>query len=277
MAILLGLCAALLYGGSDFGGGLATRRVGTFAVNLAGSVAAAALIWAVLAVSHGTAPTPRAIAWGLVSGLGGATGSLVLYRGLARGRMSVVGPVSAVGSATVPVIVALALGERPGVSAAAGVLVALPAIALVASTGSGTRGGLRSALLDGLTAGAAFGLMFVALAQAGQHAGLWPVASEQTSSLLVVLVAAIVSHAPLGLTVRNALPPALLGVAGVVATLSYFYATRFGTLATVAILTSLYPGVTVVLARVVLRERFGTVQRVGLGLCAFAVIAIAVN
>src|SRR6202035_829329 len=102
--------------------------------------------------------------WGLVSGLGGGVGTLVLYRGLARGQMSVVGPVSAVGAAVVPVAVGLALGERPSLLTAAGVLVALPAIVLVAASGS-VRGRLAAGLSDGLVAGLAFGILFVGLAQ----------------------------------------------------------------------------------------------------------------
>jgi uncharacterized membrane protein len=276
MGILLGLAAAVLYGGSDFAGGLASRRLGALAVSMVGSTAATALVWAVLLFGHGPAPTTHAVAWGLVSGLGGGLGTLVLYRGLARGRMSVVGPVSAVGAAVVPVVAGLALGERPGALAAVGVLLALPAIALVAANGS-ARGILRTALGDGLIAGVSFGMMFVGLAQAGGHAGLWPVAAEQTSSLVVILAAKLRSRERLGLTVRNIGLPIAAGVSGMAATLTYFYATQFGMLATVAILTSLYPGVTVALARVVTHERFGVAQRIGFGLCALAVVAIAVN
>jgi uncharacterized membrane protein len=276
MGILLGLAAAVLYGGSDFGGGLASRRLGALAVSIAGSTAATALVWVVLLLSNGPGPTGHAVVWGLVSGLGGGIGTLVLYRGLARGRMSVVGPVSAVGAAVVPVVAGLALGERPGIFGAVGVLLALPAIALVAANGS-ARGILRTALGDGLIAGVAFGMMFVGLAQAGGHAGLWPVAAEQTSSLLVILGAKFRSGERLGLTVRNIGLPIAAGVSGMAATLTYFYATHFGMLATVAILTSLYPGVTVALARVITQERFGMAQRIGFGLCAMAVVAIAVN
>lgn len=278
MAILLGLLAALFYGASDFTGGLAARRAGSLAVNVVGSVCSTALIWVVLMIVPGTAPSVSAVVWGLVGGLGGGVGSLALYRGLARGRMTVVGPVSAVGAAAVPVLVGLATGERPGWWAAVGLVVALPAIALVAASGDGSRpAGARSGLLDGLLAGAAFGLMFVALARTGAGSGLWPVATAQAGSLLVICTAALATRTRLHFTVRTALTPVLAGLAGTAATLAYYYATRFGLLATVAVLTSLYPGVTVLLARTVLGERFGGVQRLGLGLCAFAVVAIAVS
>jgi uncharacterized membrane protein len=277
MAILLGLAAALLYGGSDFSGGLASRRMGSLAVNVIGSTASVAVVWVVIAVSGGPAPTLHAVVWGVVGGLGGGVGTLVLYRGLARGQMSVVGPVSAVGAAIVPVVVGVALGERPGLWAVAGVLVALPAIALVAMTDSGPSGASRSGLLDGLIAGAAFGFLFVALAQAGNGSGLWPVASEQTMALVLAAAVAIGSRTPVRVTVRGAALPVLAGVSGMVATLLYFVATQQGLLSTVAVLTSLYPGVTVLLARMIVHERFRVAQRIGLGLCALAVVAIAVS
>jgi drug/metabolite transporter (DMT)-like permease len=312
MGILLGLTAALLYGASDFGGGLLSRRLGPVRVNLTGSAAATALAWAVLLLSGGPGPSVRAIAWGLASGLGGGAGTLILYRGLARGQMSVVGPVSAVGAAAVPVLAGVALGERPSPLSVAGVLFALPAIALVATSGGAARGVGRTALADGLAAGLAFGVMFTGLAQAGQHAGLWPVAAEQSSSLLLVLVLAVKSGTPLrtglrragrstagvrragvsrvGLSraglghadldsaaLRSIANAVLVGIGGMTATLLFFLANRFSMLATTAVLVSLYPGVTVLLARAVLGERFSGAQRAGLGLCALAVVVIALN
>jgi uncharacterized membrane protein len=276
VGIILGLAAALLYGGSDFAGGLASRKLGAVPVNVVGSFVAAVLAWAALLAIGGPGPTVHAVAWGLVSGLGGGIGTTMLYRGLARGQMSVVGPVSAVAAAGVPVAAGLALGERPTVLALAGVLVALPAIVLVAAGGS-LRAMFGSGMTDGLAAGAAFGVMFIGLAQAGQGAGLWPVVSEQTSSLLLVLVIAIRSRVPLRPAIRAAGWPALVGASGMAATLLYFYATHFAMLATAAVLVSLYPGVTVLLARVLLHERFSPVQRAGLSLCTLAVVAIALN
>ena len=285
MGVILGLAAALLYGGSDFAGGLTSRKLGALPVNVVGSSVAAALAWVALLAVGGPGPTVHAVAWGLASGLGGGIGTTMLYRGLARGQMSVVGPVSAVAAAGVPVVAGVAMGERPTVLALAGVLVALPAIVLVAASGSASglaRGMFGSGLLDGLAAGAAFGFMFIGLAQAGhvpgsQGAGLWPVASEQTGSLLLVLAMAIRSRVPLRPAIRAAGWPALVGASGMSATLLYFYATHVSMLATAAVLVSLYPGVTVLLARVLLHERFSPVQRAGLSLCTLAVVAIALN
>jgi drug/metabolite transporter (DMT)-like permease len=276
MGILLGLAAAVLYGSSDFGGGVASRRYGPLRVTVIGSAAATVLAWAALILSGGPEPDLRAVAWGLGAGLAGGIGTLALYRGLARGQMSVVGPVSAVGAAVVPVAAGIALGERPGMLAVAGVLVALPAIVLVAASGS-VRGRLGSGLFDGLAAGLAFGILFIGLAQAGQHAGMWPVACEQTGTLLVTLAVAVASREPLNIPVRAAGLPVLAGVSSTAAALAYYYATHVSMLAVAAVLTSLYPGVTVMLARALLHERFSPAQRAGLGLCTLAIIAIALN
>jgi drug/metabolite transporter (DMT)-like permease len=276
MGILLALAAALLYGSSDFGGGLAARRLGSLRVAVVGSAAATVLAWATLILVGGPGPSLRAVAWGLASGLAGGVGTLVLYRGLARGQMSVVGPLSAVGAAVVPVAAGVALGERPSLLSVAGVLVALPAIVLVAASGS-VRGKLGAGLLDGLAAGLAFGILFIGLAQAGRHAGLWPVASEQTGTLLITLAIAVKTREPLRIPLRAAGLPVLVGAGGMAATLAYFYATHFSMLAIAAVLVSLYPGVTVLLARTLLHERFTPAQRAGLGLCALAIAAIALN
>ena len=276
MGILLALAAALLYGSSDFGGGLAARRLGSLRVAVVGSAAATVLAWATLILVGGPGPSLRAVAWGLASGLAGGVGTLVLYRGLARGQMSVVGPLSAVGAAVVPVAAGVALGERPSLLSVAGVLVALPAIVLVAASGS-VRGKLGAGLLDGLVAGLAFGILFIGLAQAGRNAGLWPVASEQTGALLITLAVAVKSRPPLRIPFRAAGLPVLAGASGMAATLAYFYATHFSMLAIAAVLVSLYPGVTVLFARTLLHERFTPAQRAGLGLCALAIAAIALN
>jgi len=276
MGIVLGLAAALLYGASDFAGGVASRRIGELRVTAIDSAAAAVLAAVMLLAYGGPGPTVRAVAWGLASGVAGGAGTLVLYRGMARGQLSVVGPVSAVGAAVVPVLAGIVLGERPGLVSLAGVGVALPAIMLVAASGS-VRGRLAAGLPEGLAAGLAFGILFVGLAQAGHDDGLWPVVTEQAGMLLVTVPLVIKSRPSLRVPLRDTILPVLAGATGQAATLAYFYATHFSMLAVAAVLVSLYPGFTVLLARVLLHERFSLSQRFGLGLCALAVTAIALS
>jgi uncharacterized membrane protein len=290
MGVLLGLAAAVLYGTTDFAGGLLSRRSGSpLAVLVSGSLASTALAWVLLAVVGGQPPDPRVIGFGLAGGVASGIGTIALYRGLARGRMSVVGPVSAVGAAVLPVIVGVATGERPNPLALLGVIAALPAIALVAGAGAdgsddvpadgvektGERIKRGSGLTDGLIAGVAFGVMFVALARTGGRTGLWPLAFEQTGALAVVLAMAVITRTSLRQSLRDRVASVLDEVGALIATLLYYLATHAGMLSTVAVLTSLYPGVTVLLAYLITRERISPAQRTGLGLCALAVVAIA--
>jgi drug/metabolite transporter (DMT)-like permease len=150
----------------------------------------------------------------------------------------------------------------------------------------GIRLGLTAALLyggsdfGGGVASRRFGPLRVTVtgsAQAGRNAGLWPVACEQSGTLVITLAIAAKSRQPLRIPLRAVGVPVLAGASGMAATLSYFYATHFSMLAIAAVLVSLYPGVTVLLARALLHERFTPAQRAGLGLCALAVAAIALN
>jgi len=281
MGIVLGLLAAMLYGTSDFAGGLASRRLPSVTVNMIGGIAAAIAGWVALLVTGASAPALGPVLWGAAGGIGGGLGGLALYRGLARGQMSVVGPVSAVSAAVVPVMAGVAMGERPGLLTVAGIVIALPAIALVAASGGFGGGKLGVSLTDGLIAGAAFGLLFIGLARAGSHAGLWPVVAEQTSSLLIFFAFKLASKQEKSertvVTPKLAILPVFASLSGAAATLTFFFSTHVSMLATAAVIVSLYPGVTVLLARIVLHERFTGMQRVGMGLCAFAVVAIAMH
>lgn len=277
MGIVLGLAAALLYGGGDFAGGLMSRRKGVLAVSLVGSLVSTPVVWLALLINWGPMPGASALAWGLGSGLAGGAGTLWLYRGLARGRISVVGPLSAVGAAVVPILLhILCGGSLPGWLAGAGIVLGIPAIALVASSHDDDPAAARG-VGDGLRAGAAFGVLFFGLSRAGGHAGLWPIAGEQTGCLALLAAATLLSRQPIGAAVRHASGPALVGLAGMAATLLYYAATRSGELAGVVVVTSLYPGVTVVLARMITAERFSRAQRAGLALSALTILAIAIH
>ncbi len=274
MGAALGLAAAALYGVSDFVGGMAARRLHFLWVSLVSQGVAAVIVWSSLPWTA-SAPSAEALLWGAVSGIGTATGTLALYRGLARGQMAVAGPLSAVGSAVLPAAVGFALGDRLEPVAVAGVLLALPALWLVARQPDASDAPVREGVVDGLLAGVGFGVLFIALDRAGDASGLWPVASGEVSSLVVLAVAYVVLRPA---WVRVGRPPLLLaavaGLLAVVANIAFYYATHAGLLTVAAVLTSLYPAVTVLLAAVVLHERPDRIQLVGLALCACAVTAI---
>jgi drug/metabolite transporter (DMT)-like permease len=287
LAVVLALLSALGYGGSDFAAGLASRSADVIRVTLlAEAVAAASVVLALVAIlpwSHVHAPSLHALGWGAASGIGGAAGALALYAGFREAAFSVAGPLSAVGAAGFSVLAGLLLGERPTLLAVLGIILALPAIAAVsyssAPSTAGSRGALRwgAGVGWGLTAGACFAVLFIALNQAGAGSGLWPVAAGQVAALVMVAVVAMVSG-------TFQLPPAgagsrrlslVTGVTGAAGTVLYFLATHHGLLAVVAVITSLYPASTIVLARVLSGERLTGGRLCGLVLAGAAVALIA--
>jgi drug/metabolite transporter (DMT)-like permease len=289
MVVLLGLAAAMLYGTGDFLGGLATRRAPVLTVLMLAQTAGVIVALPVALMSPGTARL-AGLAWGISAGLVGGLGIIIFYIGLAAGPMSVVAPVSGLVSTVLPVAVALAGGERPGAAVYAGALLCLVAIVLASSaTDSDPAGGTSAAALAGLpvpgraigygiASGTLFGLFFLLIRNAGQSGELWPVAAGRIGELAVVVIAAAVLRR--GLLPRGAGGRLLLAAAGagaidMVANICYVAATRTGMFGLAVVLASLYPGVTVLLARVVLGERLRWMQRAGLGLAAIGVILVA--
>lgn len=273
MGVLLALGAALAYGLSDFVGGLASRRTSAWPVAFVGSTASM-LGAVVLALILPGDPATRDLAWGGAAGVGSGLGGAFLYRGFAAGRMGVVAPVSAVGAALLPVAVGVLGGERPSLLVWLGMAAAVPGIWWVSREPDEVTG-LADGLVDGLLAGAGFGLLFAATGQIPESAGLWPLALSQCVGLVTVAVAA----AALGEQWLPSTPGHAWGVvAGLLATaavLSFLLATQTGMLTVAAVLTSLYPAVTIVLAATVLGEPIHRWQTVGLLCCAVAVGLVA--
>ena len=283
MVILLGLAAAVLYGSGDFLGGMATRKAHVLAVLTVAETAA--VIAALTATAMWPGPASLAgLAWGISAGLTGGLGLIIFYIGLATGPMSVVAPLSGLVSTILPVTVALAEGERPGAGVYAGALLCLVAIVLASSAGDTSavrrpgRTGPGRAIGYGIASGASFGLFFLLIRNAGQSGELWPVAAGRIGELAIVLIAAAVLRRgllPRGAGGRLLLAAAGAGVIDVVANICYVAATRTGMFGLAVVLASLYPGVTVLLARVVLGERLRWVQRAGLGLAAIGILLVA--
>lgn len=274
MTIVLALLSALCYGTSDFVGGLWSARLGVWRMAFLSQAIGVAVLGTLSILGHAH-PSAVGVLWALGAGVGTGVGVAFLYRGLMTGRMGVVAPVSGVGAALVPAIVGLAGGDRPSALAWIGIVLALPAIFLVASTPSA---GVRDAtgLLDGVLAGIGFGVGFAGLAHVPGHAGVWPVAVSEIAASIAVALAASIARAPwLPVADRRsalALAPGLLGPAANVLFLS---SAHRGMLTISAILSSLYPAATVVLAVIVLREHIHRAQATGLALCAVAVALVA--
>ena len=275
MAIVLSLLAAMAYGLSDFVGGVFSKRVTPWAVAFVGALAGGAAV-AVFSFFDGGDPQRADYGWAVLAGIGNGFGTAFLYRGLSSGRMGVVAPVSGVGAALVPVVVGLATGERPGLIVWAGMLVALPAIWLVASEPAPTEVTIpRSGLVDGVLAGLGFGALFATLAQIPEEAGFLPLAFNQLVAAVVVAIVATVLGAAWVPREPAAYAGVLSGTLGAVATGLFLLATQSGFLTISAVITSLYPAFTVILAFSVLREHVHRAQGVGLAMCAVAIALVA--
>jgi drug/metabolite transporter (DMT)-like permease len=274
VVLLLSLGAAIAYGLSDFVGGVLTRRASVWAVAAISQATAAVLVAGLIAAESGD-PEVGEVLWGVFAGIGSGAGNVFIYRGLAAGRMAVVAPLSAIAAAALPVLSGFVAGERPGTLHAIGVVTAIPAIWLVSSGSSGLRGANRADVVHGLLAGLGFGVQFSALGQIPEHAGLTPLAISQAVSVMAIVASAVVLGAPWLPRDRFSWLGAVAGLLAGIATVCFQLAVQKGLLTIAGVVASLYPAVTVLLASIVLRERIGRVQGIGLALGATAVALIA--
>ena len=280
---LLALMASLTYGVADFLGGLATRRASALGVAALSQAIGLAGLLLVLPILPPASPSHADLLWGAGAGLAGGAGVTLFYAALAAGRMGVVAPVAAVCGLAVPVLVGLALGERPHVAALAGVALTAVAVALLGQTGAsgpddrGGEKGERRALVLAITAGAVIGVFYSCLGQASPAAGVMPLVVGRATSVAGFLAAGTATW------LRRqrwtiAIPRSTIGLvsaAGLVDTIAnvcYLLAVTGGLLSVIAPLSSLYPASTVLLARVVLHERLRPVHVAGLALAAAAIL-----
>ncbi|GAA4238957.1 DMT family transporter [Actinomadura meridiana] len=288
MVTILALGAALAYGVADFLGGAVSRKSTALRV-LVWAVPAGLLVVAVSALVHGGSMEAAPMAWGFLGGVCGGAGMMTFYRALARGPMSVVAPVSALAGAVLPVGVGTLRGERLDVAVLLGVLLCLVAIGLVSmeprkgdAPSPGRRRLLDSGPLTAAVSGTCFGIFFVLLKTAGDGTGLWPIVGARVGTLAVVVaaLAVVAARGDLGPPVpgRTLLLLALLsGALDAGANVLYFVAVHAGMLSLAAVLTSLYPAITVLLARIAYSERLQAVQRIGMAIAIAGVALVTVG
>ena len=288
MAVLFAALSALMYGSADFSAGYATRRNPVLAVMVVSQLAGGLAALAAIPFLGPASPTAADLLWGVAAGLCGAVGLVALYRGIAETPVAVVSPVSALAGALVPMAFGLVLGERPSPLAWAGTALCLPAAVLLSvETGGGGgaagRAAVRRGLLLGLAAGAGFGAFFIAMSRTPASSGLWPlVAARATSVSAALLVVAIGRRRSVSRGAGGRLAVAARDLGWVLggglldmgANIAFLLAARSGMLVLVTVITATFPGPTVLLARLVMRQRLGPARSAGLAMAIAGVALI---
>lgn len=279
MGALLALVSSVAWGCADFAGGLGARRLSGWRV-VAVSYPAGGLILLIFSLTLVPGEITAEILWlSAFTALVGITGMLLLYAALAAGPMGIVSPLTAVGGAVVPVIVGIARGEQVTALFLVGVILALVAVVLVSRESGPHARATPRALLLSAGAGVAIGFYLTALGIAPESSGIWVATFSRW-----IATAGIVGFA-LVVLLRNGkaswLPyPWLLalgaGVLDASANGLFQLAAQSGELAVVAVIGSLYPAATLLLAHYVLKERMSIVQWSGVGLALGAVVALTI-
>jgi drug/metabolite transporter (DMT)-like permease len=278
LSILFGLTSAITWGAGDFTGGLAARRTGAYrAVFYGEAIGLLLLLMAVFATSQ-PLPDAKSILLSIAAGGLGTTGLLLLYSAMARGKMSIAGPVSALLAAALPVIVGMITDGFPGYLTLLGFGFALAAIWLVSQSEDGVKDIFThlSDLRLPLLAGVGFGLYFILMNAATRETTLWPMVYSRGAGLLAMALFIIVRRDSF-MTVRAAWPVMILnGVLDVGGNFFYVLAGQTGRLDISAVLSSLFPGSTVILAWIILKERLTRTQWIGIVCALIAIILFTI-
>jgi len=270
---LLGLASAASFGTADFSGGVAARRAHVFGVLTVARCCGLLLMLAMAGMTREPLPSTRAITWACAAGIVGGLALPAFYRALAVGKMGIAAPVTSVLSAALPVIVAALTQGLPRFVQVAGLLLALLALWFISRPEGDLRPeGLGLAILAGL----GFGGFLVFIRQAGTEGVYWPMSAALAASLALGAAILVVQRG--SLPAMAVLP--VVFVAGVLDTLGnvfFVLASQRGRLDVAAVLSSLYPAVTVLLARLVLKERITRIQTAGMAAALIAVPLIAAH
>ena len=274
-AVFFGLAASALWGAGDFSGGIATKRANVISVITVVHAIGFVLMLILALVTHETIPPLADWIWGGVAGLAGVLGLIAFYQALANGRMGVAAPITGVIAALLPVIVGLISEGLPGTGHLVGFASALISVFLVSyavgTTWNSSGAGL--AILGGI----GFGLFLVFAGQVGNTAVFWPLVAARGASTIMMM--AISVRRKLHLPISDPglrLPVLMAGALDALGNVFYVLASQAGRLDVAAVLSSLYPAMTILLAALILKEHIGRIQFVGVVLALAAISLIAI-
>ncbi|MBP2031314.1 drug/metabolite transporter (DMT)-like permease [Methanohalophilus levihalophilus] len=275
LVVFLGLSAALLWGAGDFSGGLASKSVNVFVVVLIAQ-SVGILLLPILAYAFSEAfPPLEGIVWGGFAGLFAGIGLIVFYTALAKGKMGVVAPVSAIITVTVPVVYGTFNEGFPSFYQIAGFLFAVIGIWFVVSMNHETIPHLDDFKYPVL-AGLCFGLFFICIDNFSETAIFWPLTVARISAI-VILISFFLFTKDIRIPEKSILPLIIFsGLANVTGTVAFSLASQIGRLDVATVLSSLSTGVTVLLAWIILRQTLIRKQWFGVTMCLIAIILISV-
>ena len=271
LAVVLGLLSGLSWGVADFFGGVASRRAEVLAVVVGSQVVGLLLILTIVAIARPDVPPARELGLAAASGVVGLIGLAAFYRAMAIGTISLIAPISALG-AVVPIAVDLIAGRIPGTLALVGMIIALAGACLAArAPGPASRRGIGLAVVAAL----GFGGFFSLLAAGSGGSPIWAIVAARGTSVPIGLIVLLAAGTSLAMSRRTLLFVVCSGCLDVCANLLFAAGSQRGAVSVVAVLGSLYPVTTVVLAGTVLHERLGRLQAAGAGVALGGVILIA--
>jgi drug/metabolite transporter (DMT)-like permease len=272
--LFLGLASAVSWGAGDFGGGLATRRSNVCGVVAVSQTTGLVLLAGLALLLAEPLPSLPEVLWGAAAGLAGGLGLLAFYQGLAGGRMGVAAPLAAVVSAGLPVLFGTLLEGLPGGPQLAGFGLALSAVWLLSRGPGSVRLHSRTLGLPFL-AGVGFAIFLILIDRASERVVLWPLVVARLVSLSLLLPL-VLWRGRGSLPARRELPlVTLVGILDSGGNAFYALAAQAGRLDVAAVLGSLYPASTLLLARLILKERLAPWQWLGAVVAVAAVLLIA--
>jgi drug/metabolite transporter (DMT)-like permease len=267
-----GMAAMAAWGTSDFLGGYFTRRANAFVFTAVVNLGGLFLVGALAAATHTAFPSERSAAWALVGGVSGGASLAIFYRALSSGRMGLTAPVAAVLSAAIPTIFSMLTEGFPGRIPIIGFVFAVVGLWLITRAEDGrTPQGIGQAVLAGI----GFAGFYLCIRQAGSGSPLWLASLTRTGGLLVTGLIALIQGNSRDITASGVRWGVLTGGIDSLGTVLFILASQTGRLDEAVVISSLYPAVTVLLARIVLKEHFTRWRFVGLLAALAAVPMIA--
>ncbi len=282
LSIIYGLFAAIGWGAGDFTGGLASRKAGAYRTVLYGEIVGIFFLFLVIMFVGESIPDRRSWMLAMLAGAFGTVGLMFLYHAMTLGLMSIATPVSALLAATLPVLIGLFREGFPGIETIIGFGFALFAVWMISQSAGGVMDTLRvshlSSLKLPLLAGIGFGFYFVLMGEAtSTGATIWPMVASRSGGMILIVTYMLVTRSSWKVEDKSAWPMITLnGILDISGNLFFILASQAGRLDVAAVLSSLFPGATVVLAWIFLKERLTLSQWLGIGSALIAIVLMTI-